>query len=236
MSGSGEEKTRRLPVRSLRVTNAEGDVESQHTVQCPRRHLSTAFERCCGCSHMRAIDVSEDGTRGTIECHVDGDDMPRGRVDVAEAAVRIRLGDVLPAETLCVRGDVTADEVEEMILKNGIRAVPVVDDARRLLGVISKTDLLRARREKRRRPKGRTVHDVMTPLVHGLPEDAPVAYAISLMAFERLHEVPVVDMHGHLIGMLTANDALRWVAGALGYVVPTAPAPDGAAANGETKA
>lgn len=226
MTGPVDEKTRRLPVRSLRVTTADGDVESQHTVQCPRRHQSTAFERCCGCSQMRSIDVAEDGTHGTIECHVDGDEMPRGRVDVAEAAVRIRLGDVLPTETLCVRGDVTVDEVERMILDRGIRALPVVDESRRLVGMVSKTNLLRARREARRRPKGKSVRDVMTPLVHGLPEDAPVAYAISLMAFEHLHEVPVVDTHGHVIGMLTANDALRWVASALGYVVPTVAAPE----------
>ena len=38
--------------------------------------------------------------------------------------------------------------------------------------------------------------------------------------FEGLHEVPVVDAHGHVIGMITATDALRWVAQALGYVVP----------------
>ena len=40
------------------------------------------------------------------------------------------------------------------------------------------------------------------------------------MAFEGLHEVPVVDAHGHVIGMVTSTDALRWVAQSLGYVVP----------------
>ncbi len=35
--------------------------------------------------------------------------MPRGRVDVAEAAIRVRVGDVLGVETTCVRGDLSAD-------------------------------------------------------------------------------------------------------------------------------
>lgn len=60
----------------------------------------------------------------------------------------------------------------------------------------------------------------MSPLVHGLPEKAPVAYAISLMATEAVHEVPIVDRDGRVVGMFTATDALRWVAQAMGYVLP----------------
>jgi CBS-domain-containing membrane protein len=57
--------------------------------------------------------------------------------------------------------------------------------------------------------------------VHGLPEEAPLAYAISLMAFEGLHEVPAIASDGRVVGMLTAIDALRWMANGLGYVLPT---------------
>jgi CBS domain-containing membrane protein len=144
--------------------------------------------------------------------------MPRVRVDVAEAAVRVRLGDVLGIETTCVRADLSAKAVAELLVSQGLRAVPVVDEARRLIGIVSKTDVLRKNASRTRRPH--RVADIMTPLVHGLPEDAPVAYAISLMAFEGLHEVPIVDGKGQVIGMVTATEALRWVAQALGYVVP----------------
>jgi CBS domain-containing protein len=210
---------RRLPVRSCKVVGPGDEVETHHTVQCPRRQQATAFERCCGCSHMKGIDVDPDGKNGTVECLV-GDEavMPRVRVDVAEAAVRVRLGDVLGIETTCVRADVSAKAVAELLVSQGLRAVPVVDEARRLIGIVSKTDVLRKNASRTRRPH--RVADIMTPLVHGLPEDAPVAYAISLMAFEGLHEVPIVDGKGQVIGMVTATEALRWVAQALGYVVP----------------
>ena len=168
---------------------------------------------------MKSIDVDPDGKHGSVACHV-GDDatMPRVRVDVAEAAVRVRLGDVLGIETTCVRADLKVTAATELLLGQKLRAVPVVDENRRLIGIVSKTDLLSKKKSTRRKPA--IVSDIMTPLVHGLPEDAPVAYAISLMAFEGLHEVPIVDGRGHVIGMITATDALRWVAGALGYVVP----------------
>lgn len=178
---------------------------------------------------MRSIDVDEDGKHGAIECVVpDREELPKGRVDVAEAAVRVRLAHVLGVDTTCVRADVALDEAREMMLAEHIRALPVVDERRRLVGMLSKSDLLRSGEVRKRRKK--TVADVMTPLAHGLPEDAPVAYAISLMAFEGMHEVPVIDPEGHVIGMVTANDTLRWIAGALGYV---APSKDG---DGEAKA
>jgi CBS domain-containing protein len=210
---------RRLPVRSCRVIGADDDVRTHQTVQCPRLHAATALEHCCDCVHMKALDVEPDGKRGAVECLAGNDAiMPRGRVDVAEAAIRVRVGDILGVETTCVRSDLSADAVAELLVTKALRAVPVVDDTRRLIGIVSKTDILG--KSRRRRP--RTVADIMTPVVHGLPEDAPVAYAISLMAFEGLHEVPIVDGKGQVIGMITATEALRWVAQALGYVVPGA--------------
>jgi len=209
---------RRLPVRSCHVVGAEDSVDTHHTVQCPRRQESTAFARCCGCVHMLSIDVDPDGKHGAVECVVGDDLVPHGRVDVAEAAVRVRLGDVIGLDTTCVRSNVKIEAVAELLVDKALRAVPVVDEGRRLVGIVSKSDLLRRRGTGKARTK--TAADIMTPVVHGLPEDAPVAYAISLMAFEGLHEVPIVDSNSHVIGMVTATDALRWVAQALGYVVP----------------
>ncbi len=145
----------------------------------------------------------------------------RCRVDVAEAAARVRLGDMPGREPTCVRRDLRVSEIADLFVTDRLRALPVVDDAHRLIGIVTKTDLLRVEGRARGNAFSPvTVAEIMTPIVHGLPEDAPVAYAIALMAFERLHEVPVVDAEGRVLGMVTAIDALRWVAGALGYVVP----------------
>jgi CBS domain-containing protein len=207
----------RLPVRSCTIIGPGDVVETHHTVQCPRDQQATAFERCCGCADMKALDVARDGKSGGVECLAGDALAPRARVDVAEAAVRVRLGDVLGIDTTCVRPNLTVVAATELLVGRRLRAVPVVDDARRLIGIVSKTDLL-AKRGNRRRAT--TVADIMTPVVHGLPEDAPVAYAISLMAFEGLHEVPIVDAKGRVLGMITAIEALRWVAQAVGYVLP----------------
>ena len=192
-------------------------VETHHTVQCPRKQRAADFARCCGCPQMTSIDVDADGKHGTVECAALNEDLPRGRMDVAEAAVRVRLGDIMALETTCVRLDARTETVSELLVANGLRAVPVVDETRRLVGIVSKTDLLRRSADDE---TPTSVAEIMTPLVHGLPDEAPIAYAISLMAFEKLHEVPIVDSKNQVIGMITSTDVLRWVAQALGYVVP----------------
>ncbi len=62
-----------------------------------------------------------------------------------------------------------------------------------------------------------TMGDAVTP-AHSLPENSPVAFAIGLMASERLGQLPILGEGGRMVGMLTAADVLGWVARAIGYV------------------
>jgi CBS-domain-containing membrane protein len=64
---------------------------------------------------------------------------------------------------------------------------------------------------------GRVVSEIMTPCAHALPEEAPVAFAISLLAFESQYEVPIVSKDGRVLGVATALDILRWLAVRMGY-------------------
>lgn len=54
--------------------------------------------------------------------------------------------------------------------------------------------------------------------IDALPEDAPISHAIALMAFHEVDEVTLVASDGRVVGVITANDALRWTAAQLGYV------------------
>lgn len=58
------------------------------------------------------------------------------------------------------------------------------------------------------------------PIASELSEDAPIAHAIALMAFENVHAVAVVAEDGEVVGTVTATDALRWTAHELGYIAP----------------
>ena len=223
----------KLPVRRCRVLADDGSIAVEHVVQCPRRAESIPLLTCLACAERSAISVAPRGEHGTVECLAPGEAAVAKRVDVAEAAIRVRLGDVVGTDITCVRSSLAVATLATLFAQQELRAAPVVDESHCLVGIVSRTDLLREREHERERERGvgaaeaaegaplRTVADLMCPVVHGLPEDAPVAYAISLMATESVHEVPVVDREGRVVGMFTATDALRWVAQAMGYILPT---------------
>lgn len=126
------------------------------------------------------------------------------------------VGTVMSTDVLCVPADTSAVRVEALLTGSHYRCAVVVDADQRPVGIVSKSDLLRV-------PIGglgspRSASDLMSARVHALPREAPLSYAVALMASERLLEVPVVDEHDVVIGIITALDALAWVARHSGYV------------------
>lgn len=198
-------------VRELRIVGPAGADDIAHDVACPEQGRTVDFARCCGCPRRVAIHARTD-REPTIDCRTSEAPSVHGRTDVAEAAIRSRLLDIVGPHTVCVRPELSLIDAADLFAREGLRAAPVVDPDGGLIGMLSRTDLSKKRKA--------TVADVMATLVHGLPEEAPVAYAISLMARDAIHEVPLVDPKGRVVGMVSAIDALRWVAVSLGYVMP----------------
>ena len=114
--------------------------------------------------------------------------------------------------------DTTVEALEAKLAARASRAASVVDEEGKLIGIVSDKDLLRWH-ESSREASNATVGDIMSPIVHALPEGAPVAYAFGLFAGKDLREVPIVSDDGRLVGLLTSTDLLRWVARDLGYVL-----------------
>jgi CBS domain-containing protein len=119
-----------------------------------------------------------------------------------------------PAETALVREVMTTDVVSvgvgqsvegaaEMLLRHRLTAMPVVDDRRQVLGVVSEADLLRDPLSGRR--ELRTVGGVMTRPAVVIAADATVAEARAMVADRGLRMMPVVE-GGRLVGVLSRRD------------------------------
>jgi CBS domain-containing protein len=52
----------------------------------------------------------------------------------------------------------------------------------------------------------------MMPLAITLNERSSVAHAAAMMAAEDVHHVPIVDVHGRMIGLVSSMDIVRWLA------------------------
>jgi len=112
------------------------------------------------------------------------------------------------------------------LVRNRISAVPVIDDDRKVIGVVSESDLLarvvaepdhtsvighlrHGRRERLERIHGETASSLMTtPAVTTTP-DCTIADAARLAAKARVRRLPVVDTDGVLLGIVTRADLLR---------------------------
>lgn len=100
------------------------------------------------------------------------------------------------------------DFVMDYVMRRGQRAVPVVDELGRLVGIVSLTD---ARKLPQQAWPMTHVDQIMTPapLTTVLPTDE-VGGAIGLMAQKGVHQLPVVD-DGRVLGMLNREHVLRWI-------------------------
>jgi CBS domain-containing protein len=114
--------------------------------------------------------------------------------------------DVMTSPVVTVTPDTSLKDAAAALVEHGINAVPVVDDGRRLVGIVSEADLLRPEG-----PRPRTVREVMTQAVYTMPEDADAAAAARLMLRHGLKSVPVVA-GGLVVGIVARRDLLRLVA------------------------
>jgi CBS domain-containing protein len=122
---------------------------------------------------------------------------------------------IMSLNVQCVTEDVSLPALAACLLDGGYSGAPVVDYEGTPVGVVSKTDLLRHGVT----PDGR-VKDIMTSMSFTLHEDQTVSNASALMAYEGIHRLPVVDVEGKVVGLLSSLDILHWLACKTGNTVP----------------
>jgi CBS domain-containing protein len=113
--------------------------------------------------------------------------------------------------------DTPLAEVVDLIVRRGLRAVPVVGARYELLGVVSAGDALKhllpwgraeAEGDAEGPGTGLTAREVMSRSVLCLSEDQPLVEAASMMVNRDVDELPVVRS-GELVGFLTRDAILR---------------------------
>lgn len=131
--------------------------------------------------------------------------------------------DVMTTRVVAVRKDASFKEMAAMLRSSRISAFPVVDDARRVIGVVSEGDLLvkeavladgtsliAALRHYREDDKaaGITAGDLMTSPAVTIGADATVEDAARRMYDRKVKRLPVVTTAGLLVGIVSRVDVL----------------------------
>jgi CBS domain-containing protein len=143
--------------------------------------------------------------------------------------------DVMTTEVVAVSPDTPTSEIAELLLENGISAVPVVDGSGAPIGMVSEGDLIgreEAAREARRdwwlallaegtelnadylaslRAPKRTAHEIMAAPVVTVSEETDISEIAGLLATYRIKRVPVVR-DSRIVGIVSRADLLRELA------------------------
>jgi CBS domain-containing protein len=227
-----------LPIRSRRTYTGNGHVATDGTVMCPSRGQSLDVATCLQCHHCDGRNAATDALV-CLHPAAYRPERPSRTVRMPSAAELTRLSEIMTGNVACVAQDVSIETLGTLMLEQNISAVPVVDAHGRPVGIASKTDLVRwyhsgadasgelppvdVDGEPGLTPHvipSSTVADVMMPMAFTLTEDAPIAYAATLMAVEGVHHLPVVTGDGQIVGIVSALDIVRWLAHHDGFVVP----------------
>ena len=134
-----------------------------------------------------------------------------------ETTLRVR--DVMNRQPVIARCGITVGDAWRLMRARKIRHVPVLDDKRRLVGIVTDRDLRQAVLEPWAEERvgdaanvlsGTPVERVMTWGVVTVAPDAEIRQAAHIMREQRIGALPVVRA-GRVVGMLTATDLVRAV-------------------------
>jgi len=208
-----------VPVRS-RTTVGDAESSLDLCATCPVRGTEVPLADCAVCPRGAGLRIGSDPRQASVICFVEGDDGAPLSVGSGPKADVTPISAIMAHHVTCVRPDLGLDDAEFILLENGWSGLPVVDATGRPIGIVSKTDLLRARRAGGDEVfRSQRVADVMMPLAFCLPANESIARAAALMAFESVHRVPVVGSGGQVVGLVSPLDVLRWIAREHGYVL-----------------
>lgn len=141
------------------------------------------------------------------------------------------VGDITRRDTYTVLPETTVDTVLQLISRNDIQQVAVVNTEGALVGVIADSDLLRFflpkpagirslfaqlshslqpdSSQKLQVPADATAGDIMRTDMPTIRDQASIEEAIGLMIEQRLKRLPVIDDQGRFQGMISRESLLR---------------------------
>ncbi len=139
----------------------------------------------------------------------------------------MKVSAVMTRGVITIGPQASIGEVSKAIFKNKVKALPVVDTKKRLLGIVTRENLLeRIYPDYRKlfligdafpdfeemegdvagKLRGLTVQKIMTTHVIFTHEDTPLMRALSRMIVHRVNQLPVLSDRGTLVGMVTKGD------------------------------
>ncbi len=128
--------------------------------------------------------------------------------------VGLRCADVMSRDVVTARPDMSLADAWELLQAHRIKALPVIEDDRRLVGIVTLSDFFRWLGEASKSRHVDTqwrqlrIGDVMTANVRTATPSTAMSELVQEVAQTGRHHMPVVDDFGRLVGILTQSDMI----------------------------
>ncbi len=140
---------------------------------------------------------------------------------------------IMTKKVITINKNASVEKLSELLLKNKISGVPVVDDDDKLVGVATEGDLivrdsdlhfpryfklldsiiylesLNKFKSNLKKYLGTKVEDIMTAKVRTVREDTLVSEVANIMIRNNVNRVPVLNRKGDLAGIITRADIVK---------------------------
>ncbi|HSO53456.1 MAG TPA: CBS domain-containing protein [Actinomycetes bacterium] len=137
-----------------------------------------------------------------------------------------KVKDVMTSQVVSAQPSTPFKELVRLLAERHVSAVPVVDEERNVLGVVSEADLIlkqeqpadafqrfllagRRQRLERLKARGGTAAELMSWPVVTVGPEADVAEAARLLRKHLVRRMPVIDSAGRLVGIVSQSDVLK---------------------------
>lgn len=114
--------------------------------------------------------------------------------------------ELMTADPQCCTADTKLNEVAKLMVTCDCGEIPVVDSAKKLIGVVTDRDIVCRIVAKGQDPSGMTAEDAMTQPVISVTEDTSLADVLAKMEDHQVRRLPVVDSSGCICGIISQAD------------------------------
>jgi CBS domain-containing protein len=144
--------------------------------------------------------------------------------------------DIMVKKVITINKSESIEKLSDILIKNKISGVPVVDDSGNLAGIATEGDLivkdadihfpryfklldsiiylesLDKFKMNLKKYLGTKVEDIMTVKVKTVKENTPVSEVANIMVKYSINRVPVLDRKGKIVGIITRADIVKSMA------------------------
>lgn len=115
---------------------------------------------------------------------------------------------IMTTNIVTVKSDTPIDKALELLVENNITGLPVVDDDRALIGIISEKDMLKLLPGLE--DESATVGDYMTKDITCFDQDEDLIAICECLMNNNFRRVPIVS-NGKLVGIISRRDIIKYI-------------------------